>query len=155
MRVPLLLSAGLTVSALLTGCTPTLIVEEPADAANPDCATVMLRMPEEIDGVTDRTTSAQSTEAWGDPAMAIARCGVEVPGPTTDECVSVDGVDWISRPGDDYWQFVTYGREPAVEVLVSRERVGGETVLAAISQAVAVIEPTAKCLDRSDVAGGD
>jgi hypothetical protein len=57
-----------------------------------------------------------SVAAWGDPAI-IARCGLEPLGPTTDDCVTVDGVDWVVRRLSDGSMATTYGRDPAVEVL--------------------------------------
>jgi len=57
-----------------------------------------------------------SVAAWGDPAV-IARCGLEPLGPTTDDCVTVDGVDWVVRSLRDGSMATTYGRDPAMEVL--------------------------------------
>lgn len=144
----LLRAAGpLALLAALAGCAPTLTVEPAPSPDDPACADVMLRMPEEIDGSTDRDTSSQGTEAWGDPAIAIVRCGMEPPAPTTDSCVNVSGVDWIStEESEDYWRFVSYGRSPALEVLVDPTAVAGATVLAEISPAIAQIEPYAECV---------
>ena len=58
--------------------------------------------------------------AWGDPPI-IARCGLPAPAPTTDSCVVVDGVDWVVRELTDGTAAVTFGREPAIEVLVPQE----------------------------------
>lgn len=55
--------------------------------------------------------------AWGDPAI-IARCGLEPPPPTTTDCLTVDGVDWLVRELSDGAAFTTYGREPALGVLI-------------------------------------
>ena len=55
--------------------------------------------------------------AWGDPAV-VARCGVTPLGPTTLDCIEVSGVDWVAEPLSDGVRFTTYGRSPAVEVLV-------------------------------------
>jgi hypothetical protein len=57
-----------------------------------------------------------SAAAWGDPAV-IARCGLEPLGPTTADCVTVDGVDWVVRSLSDGSMATTYGRDPAIEVL--------------------------------------
>ena len=66
-----------------------------------------------------RTVSSKSptVHAWGDPAI-IARCGVTSPGPTASGCVSVDGIDWVGSKLSDGGRYVTYGRTPAIEVLV-------------------------------------
>jgi hypothetical protein len=55
--------------------------------------------------------------AWGEPAI-IARCGLSPIGPTTDQCLDVSGVDWVAHQLTDGVRFTTYGRSPAVEVLV-------------------------------------
>lgn len=55
--------------------------------------------------------------AWGDPAV-IARCGLAAIGPTTDPCLDVSGIDWVAHQLTDGVRFTTYGRSPAIEVLV-------------------------------------
>ena len=55
--------------------------------------------------------------AWGDPAV-IASCGWPALGPTDKECLDVDGVYWVVEPLSDGVKFTTFGRDPAVEVLV-------------------------------------
>lgn len=136
---------------VLAACTPALTVDPAPNAHDPACADVMLRMPDEIDGTPDRDTSSQGTEAWGDPAIAIARCGMEPPAPTTDRCVTVDGVDWIStEEAADSWTFVTYGRTPAVEVILDPQKVSGATVLSSVSPAVALLEETSACVGAHD-----
>ncbi|MDN5808312.1 MAG: DUF3515 domain-containing protein [Brevibacterium sp.] len=137
----------------LAGCERTVVVEAAEDAQNPKCADIMLRLPDEISGEKERTTSSQGTKAWGDPNIAVARCGVTPPGPTTDQCVSVSGVDWISKASDedDTWVFTSYGRTPAVEVLVNRKAESGNDVLAAISPALAAIKPEAECVGAQDL----
>ncbi|MDN5635804.1 MAG: DUF3515 domain-containing protein [Brevibacterium sp.] len=140
----------------LAGCERTVVVEPAEDAQNPKCADIMLQLPAEISGEEERTTSSQGTKAWGDPNIAVARCGVTPPGPTTDRCVSVSGVDWISQPSDenDTWVFTSYGRTPAVEVLVNRKAESGNNVLAAISPALAAsIKPEAECVGAEDLDG--
>src|SRR5699024_6305809 len=117
----------------------------------------MLTLPDEIAGEQARRTSSQGTKAWGDPSIAVLRGGVTPPGPTTDRCVSASGVDWISRPADDddsTWAFTSYGRTPAVEVLVDRRADSGNDVLAAISPALAKIAPEAECVGAEAAEGG-
>ncbi|GAB3050344.1 hypothetical protein GCM10027079_14720 [Sediminivirga luteola] len=134
----------------VSSCAHAVMVEPAADAADPDCAEVMLRLPDEVGGNERRDTTSQATAAWGDPSAAILRCGVEPPGPTTTPCVSVNGVDWLSEEAGDHWLFVTYGREPAVEVLVSNDAVGGQTVITELSGAVAVLEQERECVSVED-----
>ncbi|MCU1537736.1 MAG: hypothetical protein JWP82_2087, partial [Humibacillus sp.] len=45
------------------------------------------------------------------------RCGLDPLGPTTADCVTVDGVDWVVRALSDGSAATTYGRDPAIEVL--------------------------------------
>lgn len=139
----------------LAGCERTVVVEPAQDAQNPKCADIMLRLPDEIAGQKSRTTSSQGTKAWGDPNIAVIRCGVTPPGPTTDQCVSVSSVDWISKASDedDTWVFTSYGRTPAVEVLVNRKAESGSNVLAAISPALTAVKPEAKCVGAQDLEG--
>jgi hypothetical protein len=55
--------------------------------------------------------------AWGDPAV-IATCGWPALGPTDKECLDVDGVYWVVDALSDGVRFTTFGRDPAIEVLV-------------------------------------
>jgi hypothetical protein len=63
------------------------------------------------------TAGTEAVAAWGDPPV-IARCGVSALGPTTEQCLSVDGVDWVVREASDGAVLTTFGRDPAIEVLV-------------------------------------
>ncbi|WP_349827559.1 DUF3515 family protein [Brevibacterium litoralis] len=148
-RTAVLVAGGLLA---LSGCTGGMVqIEAAPNARAPECAPVMLSLPEEIEGQSARDTSAQATEAWGDPSIAVLRCGMEPPAPTTDPCVTVNGVDWISTAAeDDHWKFVTYGREPAVEVIVDPTAVGGQNILAEISPAVASLPQTGGCVSAED-----
>lgn len=86
--------------------------------------------------VRPTTAKSDTVRAWGDPAI-IARCGVNTPGPTTDECFTVDGVDWVGSTLSDGYRFVTYGRSPAIEVLIPKKYQGWG--VAAFSAAAKVI----------------
>lgn len=89
------------------------------DASSAACAKVAAKWPATVAKQDSRETTARTdgVRAWGDPAI-IARCGVAPPGPTTDECADVNGVDWVTRRLSDGFSFVTYGRTPAIEVLI-------------------------------------
>ncbi|MCA5893663.1 DUF3515 domain-containing protein [Isoptericola sp. NEAU-Y5] len=137
----------------LAACAPTIGAIPAEDAANPACAPVMLAMPETLAGdLVQRQTDAQATTAWGEPGAAVTlRCGVTPPGPSAD-CQSVESaggtVDWIVEAGDDgTWRFTTYGREPAVEVLVPPAVTESRSTsfIGDLAQAVGLIEPTAVC----------
>ena len=145
--------AAVTVAVLLTGCAPTIGVEAAEDAANPRCAEVMLALPDELAADLPKVrTDSQATAAWGEPGAAVTlRCGVTPPGPSAD-CQRVESatgtVDWIvATDGGDTWSFTTYGREPAVEVVVPpavRER-HSTAFVADMGQAVSAVPATKEC----------
>ena len=97
-----------------------------------------------------RPTDSQATAVWGDPAAVVLRCGAEVPGPTTDRCISVDGIDWVIRDEDENWRITTYGRDPAVEVLFGKDQASSDTVMVGLSSAVAQIESSGGCVSVQD-----
>ena len=138
---------------VLTGCGSTVTVDGAPDNTNPDCASVMLAMPETVSGMAQRETSSQGTTAYGDPSAMIVRCGAQEPGPTTDPCTNVNSVDWlISEVPDqkDHWRAVTYGRSPAVEVLFDSSRVPSSTALVDTGSAVQNVQQTRQCLSVKD-----
>ncbi|GMA88775.1 hypothetical protein GCM10025868_40250 [Angustibacter aerolatus] len=96
-------------------------VAVPDGGADPVCAQAARALPATVRDRPRTPTTADSAAvaAWGRDGV-IWRCGVADPGPTTDECVGVDGVDWVRRPLRDGSAFTAYGRSPAVEVLVPR-----------------------------------
>jgi len=77
--------------------------------------------------------------AWGDPAI-IARCGAVPPGPTEDACLDINGVDWIMRELADGVEFTTYGRSPAIEVLVPDAYPSPPLLLPAFGPAAETVE---------------
>lgn len=90
-------------------------------ASDPLCTKVAQHWPATVASKshTDIDVSGEPTKtvaAWGDPAI-IARCGVAAPGPSTD-CIEADDIDWVMTSLSDGKRFVTYGRVPAIEVLV-------------------------------------
>ncbi|BDZ60511.1 hypothetical protein GCM10025873_03020 [Demequina sediminis] len=77
-------SAALVLAALaapLAGCASPLVVDAAPYAADPDCARVMLAVPEVVGGLDMRATSSQATSAWGEDNALVMRCGVEPPDP--------------------------------------------------------------------------
>lgn len=126
-RTPLLLGLAALIAPALAGCASTYAVDPALYAGDPDCARVMLAVPDELGGLEKRTTTSQATAAWGgDEAVIVARCGVEPPGPTTDECLAVESTagsqDWILTETDDAWVATAFGRSPALEVTVPKIR---------------------------------
>ncbi|EMY32631.1 hypothetical protein D477_019186 [Arthrobacter crystallopoietes BAB-32] len=145
---PLLAGAGAVLAA--TGCSPVVEVDPAEDAANPACAPMMVVLPQFVADFPRRETSSQATAAWGDPSRVILRCGVPEPGPTTDQCVSVNGIDWVLREGEQTWSAVTYGRSPATELVFNPDEVASSTILVDLADAAAKIPQTSKCLSPDD-----
>jgi hypothetical protein len=122
-------------------------LEPAADANNPGCADVIVRLPDAVDGQERRTTNAQSTAAWGNPATVILRCGIEPVEISTLPCVTANGVDWIiDESAKPSFRFISFGRTPALEVIVDSEKTVGVNVLDSLAQAVKSIEPTKNCV---------
>lgn len=135
----------------VSGCAGrTATVAAAPDAANPNCASAMIAMPDELGGHSLRPTDSQATAVWGDPSVAVLRCGIEPPGPTTDQCVSAGGVDWVVRDEDTAWRIETYGRTPAVEVLFGKDQVSSDVVMMGLGSAVSQIEASGGCVNLED-----
>ena len=148
--------AALTVPVLavllLAGCTPIVALKPAPDAVNPACAKVIVALPDTVADLPSRETDAQATAAWGNPTGVILRCGVPVPAPTaTLPCITVQGVDWL-RDGtnDPDYVFTTYGRDPAVEVILNGTNVSGLSALTDLSFAVASIPAEHECISPED-----
>lgn len=146
-------AAGMALMLLaLTGCTPMVTLEPAADATNPECAEVIVRLPDTVDDKEYRYTDAQGTGAWGQPSAVLLRCGVPVPGPSTLPCVTLRGVDWLRDDSDaPVYIFTTYGREPAVEVIVDSTVASGTNALVDLANSVGVLPKVTECLDPEDV----
>jgi hypothetical protein len=123
--------AGLVVavSGLLAGCSPIVALTPAPDANNPDCAAVIVRLPAEVGGLAKRQTDAQATGAWGDPDAVVLTCGVEVPAASELPCID-KGVFWLRDDSNEaYWLFTSFGRDPAVDVVVDRDIASGPGVV--------------------------
>ena len=146
-RLAALSAAAIALTLSLSACSPTVSLEPAADANNPGCADVIVRLPDAVDGQERRTTNAQSTAAWGNPATVILRCGIEPVEISTLPCVTANGVDWIvddsAKPS---FRFITFGRTPALEVIVDSENAVGVNALDSLAEAVKSIEPTKECV---------
>ncbi len=138
------LGAGV-VGAALTACSPVISVPVADGATDPTCADVVLDLPDQVAGQDQRTTSSQATSAWGRSGSAITlRCGVAQPGPS-DQCQSIENpdgtsVDWITSETSTGWTFVTYGRDPAIEVKVPKSLGEGQPTVALVDVAPAVLD---------------
>jgi uncharacterized protein YceK len=145
-RAAALLTAFATVLVGLSGCASVVDVDPAADAADAACADVMIALPPTVAENAQRETNSQATSAWGDPSQVVLRCGVGVPGPTVDPCVTVNDVDWVVREGEPAWTATTYGRDPAVEVLFDPDEVASSTVLVELGDAVSRVDQTRACV---------
>jgi hypothetical protein len=114
------------------------------DSDSPVCEQVADHWPERVGELTPRVTAVQSrgVAAWGDPAI-VARCGKAPLGPTEDPCIDINGIDWVATTLDDGGtMFTTYGRSPAIEVLVPAEYETAPLWLPAFTEAATQIEQT-------------
>lgn len=148
-----LAATGLVAVAVLSGCAPTVNLE-PAEQANaPECANMIVRLPDTVAELPARNVNSQATAAYGSPTAVIIRCGVERPGPNLLPCFTVDGVDWLrDDTNDPDFVFTTYGLDPATEVIVDSTAVSGTSVLRDISRAVgSQSTPVAACIALEDV----
>lgn len=148
LRLPATVAA---VVLALSACAPAVDVSPAKDAANPACAPMMVALPDTMGDAGLRKTNSQATAAWGDPSKVILRCGVNVPGPTTDRCVSVNGIDWVIKEGDPVWTLTTFGREPATEILMDPDQISSATVLAELSAAAGKIKATRNCVGQEEL----
>ena len=145
---------SLALLGVLSGCAGTVPLTPADDANNPKCAEVMVRLPDTVASVARRSTNAQSTAAWGDPSSVILRCGIPNDGPSALPCFTVDDIDWLRDDANDpQFTFLTFGRDPAVEVLVDSTVVSGTAALTDLSSAVGALEPKRVCADATDVFG--
>ena len=139
---------------LLSSCAAIVPLEPADDAVNPSCAEVSVHLPESVANLDSRETNAQATGAWGEPASIILRCGVPVPPPTAEfACVPVDGIEWLRDDSNDpTFVFTTYGRDPAVEVIIDGTVASGLEVLTDLSDAVGALPKNGReCVSLGDL----
>jgi hypothetical protein len=131
---------------LLTGCSATVSLEPAAEANDPSCAEVMVRLPNELGEHSERYTNSQATAAWGDPTAVILRCGLAPVFASELPCVTAGDVDWlVDESLAPNYRFISFARSPAVEVIVDSERASGVTSLELLSRSVSQIPATAYC----------
>ncbi|MFT4147560.1 MAG: DUF3515 domain-containing protein [Micrococcaceae bacterium] len=151
--------AGIT-AVSLTACSgplafDTLAVEAAPDSNNPNCAKIMLAMPKKVSDFKQRETTSQGTTAYGDPSVLIVRCGLPAIQATSDPCVSVNDIDWISKQDTekpDTWIFTSYGKSPTVEVLLDNTKISSSDALVIFSDIMEKMPSNGhKCLSVKDV----
>jgi len=107
-----------TAVVMLGGCSSAVEIAPPPLSDSDVCRAVASAWPAEVGNHARREVSDTSAgAAYGDPPI-IARCGVPALGPTTDDCIEVDGMGWVAQKLSDGTRFTTFGRDPAVEVLI-------------------------------------
>lgn len=147
---------GLVVALVggLTGCT-NAVAMAPAPSANAEaCAAAQVRLPATVDSKFPlRNTDAQSTAAWGDPEVALYHCGVSVPTVSDLPCFELGGVDWIRDDRGEEIVYTTFGRDPAVQVVIDTTKTTNQ-VVQDVTDAVATLPKDGhRCLDASQVQG--
>lgn len=135
----------------LTGCAP-MVVLEPADQANdPECAEIIVRLPDELAGEQKRRVNAQSTAAWGEPVSVILRCGLEPVELSPLPCVSASDIDWlVDDTNAPSFRFISYARFPATEVIIDSTKLAGVTVLEQLAGSVGVLPATKRCAELTN-----
>lgn len=151
MSLRTLAPVALLSTLLLAGCGAIVPMTSAEDANDPACATVIVRLPQSVADLSKRETNAQATGAWGTPAAVLLHCGVTVPGPSTLPCVEVNGIDWLEDDSEKpLYRYTTFGRVPAVEVVVDSDKVSGTTTLVDLTGSLSQIPATSRCTDVSD-----
>jgi hypothetical protein len=131
----------------LMGCAATVVLSQADDANNPSCAKVMVRLPQDTDGLTKRSTNSQSTAAFGTPVAVTLRCGLKPILVSALPCLTAGGVDWIvDESNKPKYTFISFGRTPATEITVDSTKASGATVLEDLGQAVQFTPVSKKCL---------
>ncbi|MFM9918778.1 DUF3515 family protein [Lacisediminihabitans sp. H27-G8] len=132
---------------LVTACAPTVPLTPAADATNPKCAEIIVRLPQSVVDQPIRETNAQATGAWGNPTSVLLRCGVAQPAPSAS-CSTVNGVDWVvDVSGSPRYVYTTWGRSPATQVVVDTKLTQGQEaiILDDLGNAVGSIPQTKQC----------
>ncbi|MEO6021039.1 MAG: DUF3515 family protein [Knoellia sp.] len=126
---------GATAVIMLSGCSSAVEIAPTPLADSDVCREVASAWPATVGNHERREVSnASAGAAYGDPAI-IARCGVPALGPTTDDCIEVDGRGWVAQKLSDGTRFTTFGRDPAIEVLIPSDYAPEPLLLPAFSKA--------------------
>ena len=129
------------------GCAATVVLSPADDANNPACAKVIVRLPQDTDGLAKRSTNSQSTAAFGTPVAVTLRCGLKPVMVSALPCLSAGGVDWlVDESNKPKYTFISFGRTPATEITVDSTKASGATVLEDLGQAVQFTAVSKKCL---------
>lgn len=153
-------AGALLALAPLAGCAAATYAPPGPQAELPVCGEIVAYAPQELLGRSQTEPSSQGTVVWGNGDIVL-RCGLEPPAPNPEGCTRIEDsqgtlTDWLIRPSDGGgWHFTTYGRDPAIDVLVA-EGVGGDQPSAALidlTSTVHRIEADEYCVSLEDTAG--
>lgn len=150
-------AAAVLAVLVLAGCSPTVSMSPAAPNANdPDCAAAIVRIPEQLGDHALRSTDAQGTAAWGDPTVALLYCGVPVPQVSELPCIEIEGIFWLREEVDAGLAFTTYGRDPAVRVVVDTEVLSPGIALDGLGFPMSFLgENGRECLELDNTVSGD
>lgn len=111
-------------------------VAVPVQAEDPACTAASEHWPQEILDEAPRETepSDPTVIAWGEPAI-VARCGMPALDPTENQCIVVNGIDWVAEDLGDGTSLTTFGRTPAIQVIVPEEHGPAPLLLPAFAEA--------------------
>lgn len=133
---------GATAVIALSGCSSSVEIAPTPLAKSDVCREVASQWPAKVGDHERRDVSdASAGAAYGDPAI-IARCGVPALGPTTDDCIDVDGMGWVAEKLSDGTRLTTFGRDPAVEVLIPSDYAPEPLLLPAFTKAAEKLPKT-------------
>ncbi|MFC5503203.1 DUF3515 family protein [Lysinimonas soli] len=149
------LAAAVLLTATLTGCSPIVALTPATHANDPACADVIVRLPQTLEGLARRETNAQATGAWGDPAQVLLRCGVTEPTASDLPCVQVYNTDWLRDDTNaPSYVFTSYGRTPAIAVVIDQRKLTPGLVLGDLDSVVAFTKPNGRaCSSIEDSLG--
>jgi hypothetical protein len=147
---------AVTFGALLTGCSPIVALDPAPHANDPACADVIVHLPSSLGNQSRRETNAQATGAWGEPATILLRCGVTVPVASELPCVQTDDIQWLRDDSKaPTYVFTTYGRTPAIAVVIDQAKLSPGPTLQDLEAVVAYTKPNGHaCLSVEDSLGG-
>lgn len=153
-RLAALATASLVLA--LVGCSPVVTMSPAAEFANdPGCAEAVVRLPDAISSYAQRQTDAQGTSAWGEPTVVLFTCGVPVPQVSELPCVEIAGIFWLRDEVDAGFAYTTYGRDPAIRVVVDADAVAPGVVLDDLAVPVSYTATNGlECVDLEDTVTG-
>ncbi len=150
LRTLLATAAGAALVVGVAGCAPTVAMQPAIHSTDPRCADVIVRLPDNVAGYPARSTDAQATGAYGNPTVALLTCGVAPLKASQDLCYTVRGIDWVEDTSrKPIYTFTTFGRDPAVQVVIDSKKTQGQgtIILDALANAVGTLpaDPGKRC----------